>query len=169
MVVLGKLGAPFGVKGWLKVHSYTEDKDGIFDYPLWQIKTSQGWQGFKVEAHKNHHKQPVVQLVGITDREQAQALVKAEIAVPKEALPELEDDELYLFELEGLHVVNTHGECLGKVDKLFDSGGGNQVLALVSCPESIDEQKRLIPYVSNFILEVNLDAGKITVDWESDY
>lgn len=169
MVVLGKFSGAFGVKGWLKVHSFTEPRSGIFDYPLWQVKTSHGWKGFKVEAHRLHHKQPVVLLEGITDRDQANALGRAEIAVPKEALPELEEDELYLFQLEGLQVINTHGELLGKVDRLFDSGGGNQVLALSYCQNSIDEQKRLIPYVSNFILEVDLDAQKIIVDWESDY
>lgn len=169
MVVLGKLSGAFGVKGWLKVHSFTDPESGIFDYPLWQINTSQGWQSFKVEAHRFHHKQAVVLLEGVADRDQAMLLGRAEIGVPKDALPELEDDQFYLFELEGLDVINLHGEHLGKVERLFDSGGGNQVLSLMPCAESVDEQKRLIPYVPNFILEVDLQAQMIKVDWEADY
>ncbi len=169
MVVLGKLGAAFGVQGWLKLQTYTEPKEHIFDFPIWHIKHQQSWQQFKIEDYRIHHKQPIVLLAGVNDRETAQSLSLAEIAIPKAQLPEAADDEVYLFQLIGLPVINQQGQCLGQVNKLFDSGGGNQVLSLIACAQSIDEQKRLIPYVSNYILEVDLEAQKITVDWESDY
>lgn len=169
MVVLGKLGAAFGVQGWIKLHSYTEPTEHIFDFPVWYIKHQQNWQCFNVTDYRIHHKQPVVLLAGVNDRDAAQALGQAEVAVPKAQLPEPADDELYLFQLVGMQVINQQGECLGKVKELFNSGGGNQVLSLIACGGSIDEQKRLIPYVSNYILEVDLEAQSITVDWESDY
>ena len=53
--------------------------------------------------------------------------------------------------------------------ELFDSGGGNQVLTVKPCAGSVDQQTRLLPYVSEYILEVDLDAGVIQVDWDPDF
>ena len=70
--------------------------------------------------------------------------------------------EYYWHQLEGLEVVNLSGENLGKVDRLLETGA-NDVLVLKG------EQERLVPYTPGVVVEVDLDKGRIQVDWEKDY
>lgn len=169
LTILGKITTAFGIKGWVKVYSYTEPTSNILDYPLWLLRINNQWQEFKVLDGQIHTKGLAVYLEGIADRDAALALSKAEIAVPTSELPELEEDEHYWFQLQGLKVVNTEGEWLGQVKELLNSGGGNQVLSIKDCEGSIDEQQRLIPYVEPIVLEVDLEKGEILVDWQADY
>ena len=167
--VLGKISTAFGIKGWVKVYSYTQPMTNILEYPVWHIRKDNRWQEFKVLQGKPQGKGLVASLQGITDRDLALSLHQCEVGVPEEALPELEEDEHYWFQLIGLKVVNTEGVVLGQVKELFDSGGGNQVLTVKPCAGSVDQQTRLLPYVSEYILEVDLDAGVIQVDWDPDF
>ena len=128
--VLGKITTAFGIKGWVKVYSYTEPMTNILEYPIWHIRKNGQWQEFKVLQGKPQGKGLVASLQGITDRDLALSLHQCEVGVPEEALPELEEDEHYWFQLIGLKVVNTEGVVLGQVKELFDSGGGNQVLTV---------------------------------------
>lgn len=167
--VLGKITTAFGIKGWVKVYSYTEPMTNILEYPIWHIRKNGQWQEFKVLQGKPQGKGLVASLQGITDRDLALSLHQCEVGVPEEALPELEEDEHYWFQLIGLKVVNTEGVVLGQVKELFDSGGGNQVLTVTPCEGSIDKQQRLLPFVDQYILEVDLDGSVIQVDWDPDF
>jgi 16S rRNA processing protein RimM len=167
--VLGKVSTAFGIKGWIKVFSYTDPVTNILDYPIWQLKIQGQWKKFSVLQGKAQGKGLVAQLEGINDRDQALAIAKAEIAVPTEALPELEENEHYWFQLEGLKVVNTDGVWLGQVKELFESGGGNQVMVIKPCEGSVDQRERMLPYVDQFVLEVDLDRAEIQVDWDPDF
>ena len=167
--VLGKITTAFGIKGWVKVYSYTEPMTNILEYPIWHIRKNGQWQEFKVLQGKPQGKGLVASLQGITDRDLALSLHQCEVGVPEEALPELEEDEHYWFQLIGLKVVNTEGVVLGQVKELFDSGGGNQVLTVTPCKGSIDKQQRLLPFVDQYILEVDLDDNVLQVDWDPDF
>lgn len=169
LTILGKISTAFGIKGWVKVYSYTDPIENILDYPVWHIKVQGKWQKFKVQDSQFQTKGLAVSLAGIQDRDAALALAHVEIAVPTSELPELEDDEFYWFQLQGLKVVNTQGEVLGQVAELLDSGGGNQVMVIKACQGSIDSQERLIPYADTIVLDVDLDKGEIQVDWQADY
>lgn len=169
LTILGKITTAFGIKGWVKVYSYTDPTSNILDYPLWLLKINNQWQEFKVTGSQIHTKGLAVSLEGIADRDAALALSKVEIAVPTSELPELEDDEHYWFQLIGLKVVNTEGEWLGQVKELLDSGGGNQVMEIKGCEGSIDDQQRLIPFVEPIVLDVDLEKGEILVDWQADF
>src|SRR5690554_2488476 len=118
LTVLGKITTAFGIKGWVKVFSFTEPLTNILDYPTWFINKNGQWQTFKVTNSQLHTKGLAVSLAGINDRDAALALAQAEIAVPTAELPELEEDEHYWFQLIGLNVVNTAGEQLGQVAEL---------------------------------------------------
>ena len=169
ITVLGKVTTAFGIKGWVKVYSYTDPMTNILDYPTWLLRINGQWCEFKVTDSKLQPKGLAVALTGITDRDAALALSQVEIGVPTSELPELEEDEHYWFQLEGLKVVNTYGVWLGQVKELFDSGGGNQVISVKGCEGSIDKRERLIPYAETIVLEVNLDNGEIQVDWDPDF
>lgn len=167
--VLGKLTTAFGVKGWVKVYSFTDPMANILDYPCWQIRIDGRWQAFKVKQGKPQGKGLVALLDGVSDRDQALALSQCEIGVPESELPELDDKEHYWFQLLNLSVVNTDGVRLGQVKEIFDSGGGNQVMVVRPNAESCDQQERLLPFVDPIIIEVDLDQQLIEVDWDSDY
>ena len=167
--VLGKISTAFGIKGWVKVYSYTQPMTNILEYPVWHIRKDNRWQEFKVLQGKPQGKGLVASLQGITDRDLALSLHQCEVGVPEEALPELEEDEHYWFQLIGLKVVNTEGVVLGQVKELFDSGGGNQVMTVTPCEGSIDQQQRLLPFVEQYVLEVDLDSSVIQVDWDPDF
>jgi len=102
LVVLGRISGVYGIKGWLKVWSFTDPLEGILDYPAWHLKTASGWEVCEIDAGRRQGKGVVVHLPGCDDRDQAQRFLQAEIAVPRAALPELEDGEYYWNELEGL-------------------------------------------------------------------
>ncbi|MBE0482837.1 MAG: ribosome maturation factor RimM [Bacterioplanes sp.] len=169
ITILGKVATAFGIKGWVKVYSYTDPVTSILDYPIWWLNINGQWRECKVSESKVQSKGIVALLAGCNDRDAALALAQTEIGVPTSMLPELNDDEHYWFQLEGLKVITTDGVLLGQVKELFDSGGGNQVLVVSACAGSVDEQQRLIPYVGQYILEVDLDKGEIQADWDPDF
>ncbi|WP_430459879.1 ribosome maturation factor RimM [Thalassolituus sp. LLYu03] len=169
ITILGKVTTAFGIKGWVKVYSYTDPMTNILDFSSWLLRVNGQWREYKVVNSQLQTKGLAVALEGVNDRDAALALSQVEIAVPTSELPELEEDEYYWFQLEGLNVVNTAGQLLGQVKELFDSGGGNQVLVVDSCEGSVDRQQRLIPYADSIVLEVDLEGGEIQVDWEADF
>lgn len=161
-VILGRVSGVFGVKGWLKVQSYTEPRDNIVRFGAWTLRMNGIDRVFEVEDGQGHAGSVIAKLRGIDDRERARDLVGADIVVPRERLPATEAGELYWTDLEGLEVRTTTGIVLGKVDHLLATGG-NDVLVLDSTPE------RLIPFIGSVVKEVDLEQRLIVVDWAPDY
>ena len=162
-VILGRVSGVFGVKGWLKVQSYTEPHDNIVEFGAWTLRMNGVDRAFEVEDGHSHAGSVVAKLHGIDDRDRARELVGAEIVVVREQLPATAAGELYWTDLEGLEVRTTSDIVLGKVDHLLATGG-NDVLVLDSTPE------RLIPFVVGAVVkEVDLERGLIVVDWSPDY
>ena len=159
---MGRVSAPFGVKGWVKVEPFTETTDSLFHYPEWWISASSGWQSQKVEEKAVHGNFLVVRFDGINDRGQAASLKGREVAIPRQQLPEPEKGEYYWTDLVGLAVENTRGQSLGSIERLFESGA-HPVLVVV------DDTERLLPFVDAVVKRVDLDAGKLLVEWELDY
>ncbi|MDH5325180.1 MAG: ribosome maturation factor RimM [Gammaproteobacteria bacterium] len=176
-IVVGKISAPFGVKGWVKVHSYTEFTDGILDYSPWWIKREGQWQQLKLEAAKLQGKWVVAHIEGVMDRDQAQLLKGSEIGVTREQLPPPEDGEYYWVDLIGLEVRNLDDVSLGVVRRLLETGA-NDVLVVYAkntdpgsqTSQESSHQERLIPYVPEVVVkDVNLEQGYIRVDWDTDF
>lgn len=163
MVVMGQLGTPFGVKGWVRIFADTEYPDSLLDYPVWYLETATGWQAFDIEAAEMHAKGLVAKLAGIDDRDLIASMRNRKIAVPRRELPETEDGEYYWSDLIGLSVVNLAGESLGKVTQLLETGA-NDVLVL----RDVDTE-RLLPFVDAVVKSVDIAAALITVDWGLDY
>jgi len=161
-VILGRVVGLFGVRGWVKVHSYTEPREALLEYRGWLLGRDGDWQPVEVAEGRQHGKGIVVRLQGIEDRDAAAELLGSEIGVDRDALPEAEDGRYYWADLEGLTVVHRDGTELGKVAYLMATGA-NDVL-VVDGPD-----ERLIPFVpGTVILDVDLAAGVIRVDWEWD-
>ncbi|WP_311954836.1 ribosome maturation factor RimM [Halomonas garicola] len=168
-VVLGQLTSPHGIQGWLKVYAYTSPADSIFDYPEWWVRKGGRLLCYRVIQGRRQGKGLAVQLDGVNDRSAAEALVDADIVMPKDALPELADDEYYWHELEGLAVFTRAGERLGRVAGLFETGA-NDVMMVRGDRDAIDRRERLLPYLpGDVITAVDLDAGEMHVDWDPDF
>jgi 16S rRNA processing protein RimM len=161
-VVLGRIAGVFGVKGWVKVISHTEPREGILEYQNWLLKRGDSWQAVRPEDGKLHGKSVIAKLPDVEDRDAAAELLDVEIAVPREDLPTTEDGEYYWADLEGLQVVHRDGRSLGKVAYLMATGS-NDVLVVDG------DGEQLIPFVmGEVILDVDLGKGQISVDWEWD-
>lgn len=168
-IVLGRIAGPYGIKGWLRVQSFTEPADNLAGYkPVW-IGRSGEWKETTIRRFEAHGKGWVAQLKGCDDRNAAEALAGAEIAVPRQQLPALKPGEYYWTDLEGSVVYNRQGEFLGLVDRLLETGA-NDVLLVVPAEGSLDDQERLIPWVPDrYVVDVDLAAKRIEVDWEADF
>ena len=162
LVTLGRIGGVYGIKGWLKVHSYTEPRDNIVDYSPWLLLRGDERREACVMDARTAGGRVIVKLGGVDDRDAAREWVGAEIAVERRQLPPCGPGEFYWSDLEGLEVRTLRGEVLGKVDHLLATGG-NDVLVLAG------ETERLIPFVwDSVIRSVDLDAGVIVADWAAD-
>lgn len=172
LVNVGRLTAVYGIKGWLKVHSYTEPAENLFEYQPWLLKTPHGIKQVEIDEVRPHGDAFVVHLVGVDDRDQAAAYTAVDIAVNRDQLPELDAGEYYWSQLEGLRVITVFQgieKDLGKVSKLFETGA-NDVLVVQGDDSSIDQKERLIPYVPDqFVLVIDLDKGEIRVDWDPEF
>ena len=161
-VVLGRISGLFGVKGWVKVYSYTEPREAVLNYGRWLLSANGGWREATVAEGQRHGKTIIARIDGYIDRDQAAELVGTDIGVPRDEMPDTESGEYYWSDLEGLTVVHRDGTELGRVDHLIETGA-NDVMVVKG------EQERLIPFVMDkVILGVDLDKGEIEVDWEWD-
>lgn len=163
-VLLGRIVGIHGLRGEVKLESWTEPRLRILDYRPWLLETAPG-EVKEIDRIRGRAqgKGVVASLPGVADRDAAAALVGASIFVPRAALPELHG-EYYQEDLAGLAVVNLAGVSLGRVSHLFDTGAN---LVLVARGEN--GRERLIPYVPDvYVQAVDLDAGRITVDWDED-
>ncbi|MDH5423565.1 MAG: ribosome maturation factor RimM [Gammaproteobacteria bacterium] len=163
MLVLGKVSGVYGVKGWVKLFSDTEPREGILDYKHCFIKLKGQWQPLDVTQGRLQGKGVIAHIAGCDDRDQAMLLIGSEIAVSDDQLAELADDEYYWKDLIGLSVINQDNIDLGTVSGMMETGA-NDVLIVTG------ERERLLPFTQGHtVLEVNLDDKVIRVDWDPEF
>jgi 16S rRNA processing protein RimM len=162
-VTLGRVSGVFGVKGWLKIQSYTHPRSNIAGFGQWLLRAPHAERAFAVETAREHETGIVAKLRGLDDRDRARDWVGAAIVVERDRLPPVPAGEFYWTDLEGLEVRTTAGLTLGKVDHLLATGA-HDVLVVRG------DQERLIPFVTGAVVErVDLAAGLIVVNWAPDY
>ncbi|MDT8387388.1 MAG: ribosome maturation factor RimM [Thiogranum sp.] len=155
----------YGVRGWVKIFSYTEPRQNIIHYKPWYLKKDRDadWVPVQLAEGREHGKGVVARLQNCEDRDQAYDLMGSEIAIRRDQLPATGPGEYYWAELQGLRVVTVEGEALGIVDHLL-STGANDVLVVKG------ERERLIPFLmGSVIIEVDLERGEIKIDWDKDF
>jgi len=170
-ITVGKITSVFGVKGWVKVYSYTTPIENIFKYQPWEIELSSGKRTIKVDQWQKHGKGLIAHIAGVDDRDDAQQYCQRECIANIESLPQLEEGEYYWSQLMGLSVFTTFNgseELIGKVQRMVETGA-NDVLVVRGCKGSIDDKERLIPYVDQFILAVDVNEGIMKVDWDPEF
>ena len=165
-VTVGKISGVFGVKGWMKIFSFTEPRGNILSYsPIYMSRKGE-WVEMEVSGGRTQGKGVVMGLVNVTDPDQVLPLIGSELAIKSSQLKPTTKDEYYWSQLIGLTVVNLSDETLGQVDSLLETGAHD--VLLVKNKENKTEQ--LIPYVMEEVIQlIDLDKGIIQVNWELDY
>lgn len=161
-IILGSVGAPWGVRGWVRLNSWTDPREALLDYREIELKRDGRWHAARLLEARVQGKSLVGRLQGVDDRDAAIAWRGADIGVVREALPEPGEGHYYWADLEGASVRHRDGRVLGRVAYLLATGE-HDVLVVRG------EREVLIPFVINrFVLGVDLDEGVIDVDWEWD-
>ena len=161
LIELGVVGAPFGVRGWIKVRSYTNPPERLFDHRLLHLRTAGRIQTYRLETTGRSGGQLTAKLEGVTDRDQAQALRGVAICVPRSELPQRNDKDYYRADLIGCEVVNLAGLRLGVVRHFLETPA--QVLMVVR-----GEREYWVPAVPQHLRRVDLGARQVTVDWSDE-
>jgi 16S rRNA processing protein RimM len=159
---MGRILAPFGVKGWVKVQPNTAEIRNLLTYRNWWVEHEGDWRETAVAEAKVQGSAVVARLAGCDDREAAATLRGKAVAVPRAALPEAKSGEFYWADLIGLAVVNEEALELGRVVGMLETGA-NDVLVVQG------ERERLIPFIETVIREVDLPSGIVRVNWAADY
>jgi 16S rRNA processing protein RimM len=161
--MLGRITGPFGVRGWLKVISFTEPVEQVLDYPAWKVDLPRSSRReLRPLEGRRHGKGLVVRVEGIDDRDAAIALGRLEFWIERRELPALKKDEYYRADLVGFEVVNLQGERLGSVDHFLDMPA-NAVMVVAGVRE------HWLPLGADQVFRVDLEHGRITVDWDPDF
>lgn len=168
MMVLGRIVAPFGVKGWVRIAPFGDDPLSWGEMPTWWIAPTaetpdEAWRSVSVQECRSHGDGLIARFDECADRNGAEALKGWFVAAPREAMPAPAEDEFYWGDLIGLRVENLAGESLGVVEGLL-STGAHDVLRIVE-----DDVERLIPFVAAYAVSVDLAKRVIRVDWQKDW
>jgi len=158
LIQLGFVGAPFGVRGWIKLRSHTDPPERLLDHRSLVLGQGGVWQNYRIEASGRSGGALTVKLAGVEDRDQAQALRGAQVCVPRSELPQRESRDFYRADLIGCEAVNLDGISLGKVQHFIESPA--QVLMVVR-----GTREYWIPAVPQHLRRVDLPARRVGVDW----
>ena len=160
-IALGYISAVHGIKGWVKVNSWTRPMEAILQYQPWLLGEDK--KPVKIVDGRKQGKGIAALLPGFEDREQAVSLVGLQIFVGRDQLPETDEDEYYWSDLEGLEVKTTNGELLGRVERLMETGA-NDVLVIRG------NREHLVPFIQGqYVTRVDLEDGTIEVDWDPEF
>jgi 16S rRNA processing protein RimM len=181
---VGRIADAWGVKGWLKVQPYSSDPQALFRSRRWFVQPPEDSarrpavaagrypQSLAIEQVRAHGDGVVALAQGVGDRGAAEALRGARLFVARSIFPAAGKDEYYWVDLIGLAVRNRQGEALGSVAGLLDTGPHSVLRVRPSGSTDAaapDEAERLIPFVSAYVDDVDLEQRLITVDWGLDY
>ncbi|MDZ7782375.1 MAG: ribosome maturation factor RimM [Halioglobus sp.] len=170
-LVVGRITGCYGIRGWVRIHPYTESPEDFLALGGWQLKGRDGLWPLEFDDGRTHGKGLVAHIAGVDDRSRAESLSGLEVVVRRDALPPLEEGEYYWRDLQGLQVWCRDGPesvLLGTAERLIETGA-NDVVVVRACAGSVDDRERLIPYLpGQTVSDVDLEAGRIEVDWFLD-
>jgi 16S rRNA processing protein RimM len=168
LVLVGHISGAFGIQGWVRIRPYSDDADALLHAKTWWLDKP-GLRDVDVMQAKSHGEDVVVQLMGVADRNAAEALKGATVQVRRSHFPVLDNGEFYWVDLIGLQVENLQGEALGAVADLMDNGA-HPILRVQAAPIGADKPKELlIPFVDRFVRTVDQTGRKIIVDRGLDF
>jgi 16S rRNA processing protein RimM len=167
LVQVGYVSGAYGVTGSIRVTPFSHEADALLNVKSWWIDKP-SLQTVSVRTAKLHGGDVVAQLVGVVGRDASEALKGAAVSIPRSEFPQLAEDEFYWSDLIGLHAVNLQGEALGTVTDMMDNGV-QSILRITPVVAENAPAERLVPYVDQYVKQVDLARKTITLDWGLDY
>ena len=163
---MGRVAAPHGVRGAIKVSPLSEDPAALLGFSQWWMRRHEQdvWVPHRIVESRMQSGAIVAALEGVTTRDDAGRLRGASVGIPRESLPAPGDHEYYRSDLVGMQVMNRSGDVLGTVLDFVDSGAHPIVRVAAR-----DGRERLIPWVAQYVDGVDVDGRRIDVDWPADY
>ncbi|MCY4039838.1 MAG: ribosome maturation factor RimM [Gammaproteobacteria bacterium] len=159
-VIVGRFGAPYGIKGWLRVTSFTDPADNIRNYRPWLVDFGAGLGEITLINFRALSKGFAVHVEGVADREAAIDWRGREISVAADQLPEVAADEIYWKDLIGLAASTPDGTPIGRVSQLLPAGSHDVlVIDREACEVPI-----MVPFHREYVRQVDLDQGKLVAD-----
>ena len=167
-IVIGKIGAPFGVKGWVKITTYTDETEGVFSYSPWLL--GEAGKEYTVDVWRTRNKGVVAKLIGVESRDDAESIKNLDISIKASQLPQLTDDEYYWRDLVGMQVVTEAGYDLGAVKELFETGSNDVMLVRANPNDAFGQKERMVPFLFDQVIkQVDMQARTIKVDWDPGF
>lgn len=177
---MGRISAPFGIKGWIRVQCYSGSAktagavSGLANFPTWWLSSSDGvtgWREIEVVQTQVQGVDVVAKLAGCDDRDVAASLKGQTVAIPREAFPPADKGEFYWADLVGLAVKNSQGLDFGVVTSMLETGANAVMVVQQSAVDGAarGNKERLIPFIADVIKRVDIAASLIEVDWGADY
>ena len=168
--IIGRLGSSYGIRGWLRIFSFTEEAESVFNYQPWYVKLAGQWQQLTVESWKYHNNDFIVKLKGYDDRDQVSVLTNLQIVVDAKQFPSLTDGEYYWKDLMGCSVITTEGYHLGEVSDMMETGSNDVLVVKANLKDAFGIKERLIPFLEHqTVKQVDLDKQQIVVDWDPKF
>lgn len=165
-IVVGSIGAPYGVKGWVKINSFTERPEDIFDYVPWLLGNN---QNVTVEQWRTHNNGLVAKIEGCDSRDDAEVIKNAQITISESQLPPI-DDGFYWKDLIGMRVKTQKGYDLGVISQMFNTGANDVMTIKANSNDAFGQKERLLPFVfDQVVIDVDQDQRVITVEWDPDF
>lgn len=180
LVEMGRISAPFGIKGWVRVQSYSGSANsagnvsGLANYPTWWLSGRDGvsgWREVEVVQAQVQGVDVVAKLAGCDDRDVAASFKGQTVAIPRVAFPPAEKGEFYWADLVGLAVKNTEGLDFGVITSMLETGANAVMVVQQSAVDGVvrGKEERLIPFIADVVKRVDIAASLIEVDWGADY
>mgnify|MGYP006273393325 CR=1 FL=1 len=170
-LLAGRIAGAYGLRGWVRVLSFTDPPDNLFRLRDWRLCNSLGERPIAFAGWREQGRGLVARLDGVDDRAAAEQLRGSEIRIPAAALPPLEEGDYYWRELIGLRAYCCHGGSellLGEVTQLLETGA-NDVLVLRPCGGSIDRRERLVPWLPGDVVQaVDREAQRLLLRWHPE-
>lgn len=168
LIVIGKIVSVHGVRGDVKIYSFTDPIDNLLGYRRWTLRRGDEVKQIELVKGRVQGKILVATLKGLADREEARTYADFEICIPRSELPQLTGDDYYWYQLQGLTIINQLEQVLGRVDHLLETGA-NDVMVVKPFDGSLDDRERLLPYTDQCVLKIDLEAGEMRVEWDADF
>ncbi|MGL9759976.1 MAG: ribosome maturation factor RimM [Symbiopectobacterium sp.] len=169
-IVMGKTGSTYGIRGWLRVFSSTEETESIFNYQPWYIQSHGSWKIVEIESWKHHKQDLIIKVKGVDDRNAVNLLTNAKIVVDSAKFPDLEEDNYYWKDLFSCKVITSAGYQLGKVTDMIETGSNDVLVVKANLKDAFGAKERLIPFLTGQVIKhVDLSTKTIEVDWDPNF
>ncbi|MCY4218724.1 MAG: ribosome maturation factor RimM [Gammaproteobacteria bacterium] len=162
-IVIGRIVSYHGLKGWVKVKSFTRPPEQITEYQDILVGKQDRLTQFRIEDYNTQNRNLLLRLGGCQSREQAESVIGADIAIEYNQLTKLSAGKFYWIDLIGLSLVNVQGKEIGTVYNIMETGANDVIVA------QYEQIEILIPWIPDVIRRVNLEERMIVVDWQRDY